>query len=107
FHIRPLKVNFLTDKKVYEDLNFFLPGEGEGVIPRQKQRTSYTILPLRNTLAINTGRPYGWGNSLMIPNVGVQNYISGGIFYQHSFVQIHLQPEFLWAQNKAYNGYPN
>src|SRR5690606_13901392 len=107
FHIRPFKVNFLTDQKVYEDLNFFIPGEREGVIRREKQGQSYAILPLRNTLGINTGRPYGWGNSLMIPNVGVQNYISGGIYYQYGFVQLQLQPEFLWAQNKAFKGYPN
>ncbi|MEX2592476.1 MAG: capsule assembly Wzi family protein [Anditalea sp.] len=107
FHIRPLKSHFLTDKKVYEDLSFFMPGENEGAIHRQKQGKYYTILPIRNTQAINIRRPYGWGNSLMIPNVGAQNYTTGGISYHHGFFQIQFQPELMWAQNKSFAGYPN
>lgn len=107
FHVRPLKPAFFTDKKIFRDLSFFRTGREEGIINRKKQETFYTILPLRNTLAINTGRPYGWGNNLMIPNVGVQNYTSGGISFQHQFFQIQFQPELVWAQNKAYSGFPD
>lgn len=107
FQVRPLKPSFFTDEKIFNDLSFFMMGSNKGVIKRQKQGTYYTILPLRNTLAINTGRPYGWGNSLMIPNVGVQNYTSGGLSYHHGFFQVQFQPELVWAQNKSYAGYPH
>src|SRR5690606_16989771 len=107
FIVRPLKPAFFTDKKIFRDFGFFKVGQQEGIIKREKQKSYFTFLPLRNTLAINTGRPYGWGNNLMIPNVGVQNYTSGGISFQHKFFQFQFQPELLWAQNKAYSGFPD
>jgi hypothetical protein len=107
FHIRPLKTYLLTDKKVYEDLSFFMPGGNEGQVFRKKKAERlYTILPFRNTLAINTGRPYGWGNSLMVPNVGAQIYSTGGVSYHHEFFQFQFQPELMMAQNAPFHGYP-
>ncbi|HLW19021.1 MAG TPA: capsule assembly Wzi family protein, partial [Cyclobacteriaceae bacterium] len=53
------------------------------------------------------GRPYGWGNGMMIPNVGGQNHTTGGLSLKYRFLNIQLQPEVLWAQNRAWDGYPD
>lgn len=108
FNLRPLRINYLTEKSAFDNLDFFKPGRNEGVIRRTEQtKSSFTLLPVRNTLAFNSGRPYGWGNSLMVPNVGLQNYLTGGVHYQYGPVQIQFQPEIALAQNRAYRGFPN
>lgn len=106
FHIRPLKVNFLSGKNVWEDYTFFMPREAAAPV-QNKPDQAYTLLPVRNTFAVNTGRPYGWGNSLMIPNVGVQNYLTGGVSYRQGLFHAQLQPELVIAQNSSYSGYPD
>jgi hypothetical protein len=57
----------------------------------------------RNTF--NTKRPYGWGDGLMIPQVGLQQYFSLGFSIQNKFLFAQFQPEFVWAQNKPYTGF--
>src|SRR5690554_1925373 len=108
FNLRPLRVNYLTEKRAFDNLDFFKPGRNEGTIRRTEQTESgFTLLPARNTLAFNSARPYGWGNSLMVPNVGLQNYVTGGVYYQYGPVRVQLQPEIVLAQNRAYRGFPN
>ena len=106
FHVRPIKINLSNDGDYYYYyLDFFLLGI-KAEINRSSDNTGFSLLPLRNTLAYNSGRPYGWGNSLMIPNVGLQNYITAGASYESKWISVRFQPEFLWAQNKEYQGYP-
>jgi hypothetical protein len=78
-----------------------------GKISRKSIQKSFSLLPLRNSFTYNSGRPYGWGNGPMIPNVGFQNLFSGGISARWYFINIQFQPEILWAQNKSYPGYPD
>ncbi|GMQ23424.1 hypothetical protein Aoki45_01060 [Algoriphagus sp. oki45] len=62
------------------------------------------ILPLYAISRINTKRPYGWGDMLMIPNVGFQQYVSTGIFSKWKFLNLQIQPEIVFAQNASYQG---
>ncbi|NVJ48617.1 MAG: hypothetical protein HWE07_15890 [Cytophagia bacterium] len=62
------------------------------------------ILPLYAITRINTKRPYGWGDMLMIPNVGFQQYLSTGFSAKWKFLNLQIQPEFVWAQNASYQG---
>lgn len=105
FQVRPIRLNLLNEGDFYYDLDFFLPGH-HAEVDGQSSHKGISLLPLRNTLAYNSGRPYGWGNSLMIPNVGLQNYLTAGASYVSRWLSIQFQPEFLWAQNKEYEGYP-
>jgi hypothetical protein len=70
-----------------------------------KSHQSFT--QLRQTLAINSGRPYGWGNGPMVPNVGIQSYTQVGFSIKSSFFRIQFAPEFVWTQNKGYQGFGN
>ncbi|WP_236136108.1 capsule assembly Wzi family protein [Mongoliitalea daihaiensis] len=60
--------------------------------------------PIYSTTEFNSKRPYGWGNGLMIPNVGLQQYFSGGVYVKHKFFEIQLQPEMVFAQNRQFDG---
>jgi hypothetical protein len=63
------------------------------------------LLPVLSTTQFNTNRPYGWGNFGMIPNVGLQQYLSGGIYSKWKFLSLQLQPEIIIAENSPYFGF--
>lgn len=63
------------------------------------------FLPVFSISQINTRRPYGWGDMLMVPNVGFQQYLSTGIHGKFKFLSIKVQPELDFAQQKAYLGF--
>ncbi len=107
FNIRPLRSAFLINQPVYNNYSFFEAGNSLEKIGRSTPKKIFVLLPLKNTLSFNSGRPYGWGNGLMIPNVGFQNYTTAGVSAKYYFLNIHFQPEALWAQNKPYSGYPH
>lgn len=66
---------------------------------------SFSLAPLRWTTEFNTKRPYGWGNYLLKPNVGIQSMVTFGFETQVGPLYIRLRPEFTYAQNKEYQGY--
>jgi hypothetical protein len=68
---------------------------------------NFNLSPLYTTTEFNSNRPYGWGNGLMIPNTGLQQYISFGLFFTSKFFEIQFQPEFVLAENKSYFGFPD
>src|SRR5690554_2792976 len=107
FNLRPLRITFLSDEAAYgEEYDFFKEGYTLGAINRQTPKVAFALLPLQNTIQFNSGRPYGGGNGIMIPNVGGQNYTTGGVSMKYHFLNIQLQPEVLWAQNRAWDGFP-
>jgi hypothetical protein len=63
------------------------------------------LLPILSTTQFNTNRPYGWGDFGMIPNVGLQQYLTGGIYSKWKFLSLQLQPEIVIAENSPYFGF--
>lgn len=63
------------------------------------------ILPVSWTNQYITHNPYGWNDGSLIPAAGYQTLFSAGVYAKYSFVSIQLRPEFLFAQNKAFDGY--
>lgn len=72
-----------------------------------KDDFSFVILPFLSTTQFNSKRPYGWGDFGMIPNVGFQQYLSGGFFSKWKFIKLQFQPELVFASNRSWNGYPS
>lgn len=66
----------------------------------------FSVLPVISSTEFNTQRPYGWGNKGLTPNVGLQTYFSTGIYASVGFLEVQLQPELTFSQNKAYRGFP-
>jgi hypothetical protein len=60
------------------------------------------LLPLVNTTRVLTSRPYGWADYGMIPNPGLQTYISGGIQANYKFINFTFRPEIVIAQNSGF-----
>lgn len=60
------------------------------------------VLPFINTTRILTDRPYGWADYGLIPNPGVQTYLSGGIQAKYKFINLTFRPELVLAQNAGY-----
>lgn len=107
FNIRPLRSSFLTEQPVYEDYSLFQIGNPIQPLDGKTPKKRFSLLPVQNAVQFNSGRPYGWGNGIMIPNVGGQNYTTAGISIKYHFLNLQIQPELLWAQNRAFNGYPD
>ena len=69
-------------------------------------REVFRILPVSLRMQYNSNLPFGVNNGLMIPNVGLQTVLSGGIYYEFDRLSVQLQPEILLAQNKDFEGFP-
>lgn len=95
FQLRPIQFP--------QNEDFFQSIIPENIVPR---KVEVGFLPILAISEANSDRPYGWGNFGMIPNKGVQQYVSGGIFGKWKFVDFQLQPEFVFAQNLPYCGFP-
>lgn len=65
-----------------------------------------TLLPLSWIQQVNTHHPYGWNDAAMIAAKGYQMSLSGGIAAEYGLLSFQLKPEFTFASNPAYEGYP-
>lgn len=63
------------------------------------------LLPLINQTRFTSRFPTEWNDGGLIPAVGWQNSISLGVYARYKWLSIQLRPEFITAQNKAYQGY--
>ncbi|MCO5950325.1 capsule assembly Wzi family protein [Mucilaginibacter flavidus] len=80
----------LVKKGIYET------GDGKGLVK---------ILPVTWVNQYNTHNPYGWNDGSLIPAAGYQTLFSAGVYAKYSFFSIQFSPEFLFAQNKAFDGF--
>src|SRR5690606_5881002 len=63
------------------------------------------LLPIVWQNQVNTSFPYGWNDGPMIPAKGIQTFISAGFFSQYRWLSVQVRPEFVIAENGAYEGY--
>ncbi|UZD23041.1 capsule assembly Wzi family protein [Algoriphagus halophytocola] len=101
FQLRPF---FLSPKDSNESVQTVL-NYWKGEKPVEKKNVQFRFLPLIATTEINTKMPYGWGNKLMVPNVGLQTYLSTGFYARFHLLEVQFQPEYIFAQNKSYQGF--
>lgn len=64
------------------------------------------ILPASAQTQFNSTHPYGWGDGSMIPNSGYQHLISGGFYGKLGPLTVQLKPEWSYAENKDFEGFP-
>jgi hypothetical protein len=65
----------------------------------------FQILPIHIQQQFNSNQPYGWNDGSMIPAKGYQTKISAGFFLKFGPLTIQLQPEYVSAENKSFNGF--
>ena len=63
------------------------------------------ILPIDYNIEFNSHHPYNRNNGSMIPNRGYQHIISAGIYAEIGPLSIHLKPEYLFSENKDFEGF--
>jgi hypothetical protein len=71
-------------------------GKGKGVVQ---------LLPISWQQQFNTHHPYSLNDGAMIPARGYQTIISGGIFTKFGPLSIQLYPEYVYAENKDFQGF--
>jgi hypothetical protein len=80
----------------------------DSIFPGAKQlknsinRLEVDLLPVINTTRFLNGRPYGWADYGMIPNPGLQTYLSGGVKVKYRFINFTFRPEFALSQNLGF-----
>lgn len=63
------------------------------------------LLPIYSISRFASQRPYGWGDFGLVPGVGFQQYVSSGVEGRWKFLKLSIQPEFVFLQNKAFDGF--
>lgn len=109
FSIRPLspekafKVNnvFDPDNSLNSDGYF----KSSGPIRFANGRGEFQVLPFSWQQQYNSHHPYGWNDGAMIPARGYQTMLSGGFYARFGPLSIQLRPEFVYAQNKSFDGF--
>ena len=70
-----------------------------------KKLFELSVLPIQSKMQYNSKRPYGYGGYGMHNGRGYEQYLTGGGHGRLGFLHLQLQPEFVFAQNKAYQGF--
>jgi len=74
---------------------------------RPGQASTFTILPIEFRVAQDLQNPDNRNNGAMIRSRGWQTYLAAGFYAELGPLSIQLKPEFIWAQNKEYIGFPD
>lgn len=72
-----------------------------GFLHKSKQ-ASVQLLPVVNITRLSSKRPYGWGDYDLIPNPGLQTYLSGGVHARFSILNFTFRPEISLSQNGGF-----
>lgn len=102
FSVRPLSNAALKQRNIYnpdssyKDNSQYYFADGKGLVQ---------VMPATWQNQLTTAFPYGWNDGGMIPAVGYQTMLSAGIYAQYKWLSIQLRPEFVFAENRNYQGY--
>lgn len=99
--LRPFRLSVLKEGLTNEGVQ----GPYFFQIADPNKKIDFLILPIISQNTYNSKRPYGWGNKGMLPNVGFQSYLSTGFFVKLGFFEVQFQPELVYGQNKAFDGF--
>lgn len=68
--------------------------------------SKFLLMPAVYRAQFNSVYPFGNNDGVMIPNRGLQQVFSPGVFVQLKNFSLQLQPELLLAQNRPFKGFP-
>ncbi len=94
FLIRPISNNN------FKSNNPYLLGQST------KEKNKLIVLPLISQSKYANKQPYGWNDGSLLPVGGYQQLISAGVAGKLGPLNIQLNPEFHYAQNLDYDGFP-
>ncbi len=80
---------------------------GKDSTSKEKSLWNYEFLPIYTSLRSDGKRPYDSGEFGIIPARGSQSFLSTGIKANFSILHVQFQPEWVFAENRAFEGFPN
>jgi len=103
FTLKPLDIgkNGLEINKEIFDIEKYAPT----VLSFFKNKGNIKILPVDYNIEFNSHHPYNRNNGSMGPNRGYQHILSAGIYAEIGPLSIQLKPEYLYSQNKDFEGF--
>ena len=110
FTSRPLFSQALEKNNIFDpenslehsNLNNF-----NGTFTFHKQRGQFTLLPVSMLNQYNSDHPEGINDGSMIPARGAQMRADLGFYFKYSLLSITFNPEFVYAHNKLFDGFPS
>jgi hypothetical protein len=72
----------------------------------EKKIWNFEFLPIYTSLRSDGKRPYSSGEFGSIPARGLQSFLSTGIKANFSIIHVQFQPEWVFAENKGFKGFP-
>lgn len=100
FLMRPIdfrKIDFNANDSLPKDLKFF---------SKSDEMEQFHILPIQASYRFNPNNVNTFGDRLMVPTAGHQTYVSTGFYAKFGILNFQFQPEFIFAENRAYVGFP-
>jgi hypothetical protein len=73
----------------------------------KKKFWNYEFLPLFSSIRSDRKRPYSSGEYGSIPARGSQSFLSTGVKANFSILHLQFQPEWVFAENKGFKGFPD
>ena len=110
FTTRPLYSNVLQPDNIFDpemDLGTEQTSDFDGIFNFHKNRGKFQLLPINLLTQYNSHHPEGYNDGLMIPARGFQTRFDAGFYFRYSILSIQFNPEFVYAQNKDFEGYPS
>lgn len=109
FSVRPLMPSVVFKVRNVFDPDSSLVNDGitksSGPYRFANGHGEFQILPFSWQNQYNSHHPYGWNDGAMISARGYQTMVSGGFYAKIGPLTIQLRPEFVSAQNKAFDGF--
>lgn len=93
FIIRPIDTQWAIDTSDSDLKRLNLHGLSSG----------FQLLPVNWVSDYNTKRPYQYNDGPLYPNKGYQSMLSTGFALKAGLLRVQFKPEFVYAQNQAFN----
>lgn len=98
FLIRPIdyrQIEVISKDSLENNISFF-----------SKSKTQFSPLPIQLIYRYNQDNLTVFGDGLMIPAAGHQAMITSGFYLRLGIFNVNFQPEFIIAENRAFQGFP-
>jgi hypothetical protein len=108
FTSRPLSIEALQVNNVFDPYNTLDEDrwiKSDGIFHFGNEKGIVQILPFTRQLQFNSDHPYSLNDGAMIPARGYQTMVSGGFFAKYGPLSIQFRPEYVYAQNKDFQGF--
>ena len=79
---------------------------GSEILSFWKDRGLVKVLPVDWNLEFTSHHPFSRNNGAMIPNKGFQQLISAGIYAEIGPLSVQFKPEYVYAENAPFDGFP-